>query len=333
MPGGHAAVVDDLADHRRVLAGLVVGQERERRRLLGAVAGLALLLDDRGGGRGVGDRAEVFDLRLHRLACVADLLRGGADAGDVRLRGGPGSRLLDKAAGDRRGGDLDRPTGDEGVERLAKMLPLRGRLARADAVLVVDRASVADRGPAVEHEDLGGALGQGGIGHHVVAILQNGEVDLELAGVGGDLLDGVAGVGIDAEEHDPLGPELLVQLDEAGEVQVADRALRAHEDEDRPGLARESEEAVVAPGQDVLQCEVGHPLPDEAVDGQRRGGLVEGGGGGRREGGGDREEGPRLDPYGTQHGRLPRYVESGPRPGKMRSRIAGNALVRNRNSL
>ena len=59
VPGGHPALVDHLADHRRMLSGIVIGQERERPDLAGPVAGLALVLDDRGDVRGVRDLAHL----------------------------------------------------------------------------------------------------------------------------------------------------------------------------------------------------------------------------------------------------------------------------------
>ena len=46
VPGRHAPLVDHLADHRRMLARIVVSQQRERPDLAGPVAALALVLDD-----------------------------------------------------------------------------------------------------------------------------------------------------------------------------------------------------------------------------------------------------------------------------------------------
>ena len=59
VPGGHPAIIEDLADHRRVFLGVVVRQEREWPDLAGAMAGLTLVLDNRGDVRGVRDLAHL----------------------------------------------------------------------------------------------------------------------------------------------------------------------------------------------------------------------------------------------------------------------------------
>ena len=59
VPGGHPAVLDDLGDRAGPAAGVVVAQQRERRRLAGPVARLALGLDDRGDVGGVGHLADL----------------------------------------------------------------------------------------------------------------------------------------------------------------------------------------------------------------------------------------------------------------------------------
>src|SRR5205823_1315961 len=77
------AVVDDLGDRGRPAAGVVIGEEGERADLPGAVARLALLLDDRRDVAGVRHRAGRLrggaDLLHHQG--IEDRRRGRADPG------------------------------------------------------------------------------------------------------------------------------------------------------------------------------------------------------------------------------------------------------------
>ena len=106
-----------------------------------------------------------------------------------------------------------------------------GILALALDILVVDRAAVADPGEAVEHDHLAGPLDQGRVGDHVPRVFQDGEVDARLAHELGDVLLGLVGVGVDAQEDDSLLAELAIELDQPGNVEVADRAVGSQEDE------------------------------------------------------------------------------------------------------
>ncbi len=59
MPRGHPPLVNNLTEHRGVLANVVVSQEWERANLTGTMTVLALLGDDRGDLTGISDRAEL----------------------------------------------------------------------------------------------------------------------------------------------------------------------------------------------------------------------------------------------------------------------------------
>jgi hypothetical protein len=115
---------DDLADHVRVVGDVVVAEQRERRGPARAVAGLAVLLDQR------------LDVLVERVL---------AGAGQRR-------RQADLAAVDRRLRDLDLGAAEHRVERLAQVLARRRRLDVAVAHLVVDAAPVAQLALGVEHD-------------------------------------------------------------------------------------------------------------------------------------------------------------------------------------
>ena len=256
-------------------AGVVVGPQRERADLARAVARLALLLDD---PRDVGGERHRAD--LDRILGLL-LLQGGHD-----LRGrrpdprpalrlgpadhGPGLGPVQQATGDRRGGRLDLLAGQDRVERLAQIGMRGGRLACPPGVLVVDRPPVADLGAAVEHEDLARALHQGQVGHEVARVLQDGEVDPVLPGMGGHLLDGLMGIGVDRQEDDAPVLVRLVKLHQPRRVEVADRAIGPREGQDDGPLAAESVERDRGP-LGVLEGEVGHALADRAGDRRRLG--------------------------------------------------------------
>ena len=101
MPGGHPAILEDLADHRGVLSGIVIRQERERPDLAGAVAGLALVLDDLGDVRGVRDLAHLDRVFFFaRRQQARDLGSGRPDPRSVRLLDRLDVDPVDQAAGD-----------------------------------------------------------------------------------------------------------------------------------------------------------------------------------------------------------------------------------------
>ena len=76
MPGGHAAVVDDLADHCGVTASIIIGQERERADMAGSMARLAFLLKDHG-NLGIGHRPNLDRARrLELIIGCSDLCAG-----------------------------------------------------------------------------------------------------------------------------------------------------------------------------------------------------------------------------------------------------------------
>ena len=92
------------------------------------------------------------------------------------------------------------------------------------AVLVVDRPPVAQPGLAVDDDRLTGPLDQELVGHTVPRVLEHREINPIRPGVLGHLLGGLMGIRVHGEEDDPLVLVGVVQLDQAGDVKVADRA-------------------------------------------------------------------------------------------------------------
>ena len=85
VPGRHPAVVDYFANHRRMLASVIIRQKRKRGDLAGPMAVLAFVLEDRGHTVGISDLTH-----FHGVLFVA----GGERTGDLG-RGGPDSGGLD----------------------------------------------------------------------------------------------------------------------------------------------------------------------------------------------------------------------------------------------
>ncbi len=252
-----------------MFARVVISHQRERSDLPRPMARLATALDDPRDLGGIGDGAD-----LDGLLAIAGVEPGGELGG-----GGPhprragqrrhlGVHPVQKAAGDPRRRDLHVAIGDDGVEGVLEVGALGLVLALALGVLVVDRPAVADAGEAVEDQGLAGALGQHGVAHLVLDVLQDREVDAGLLRVLGDLLRRLVGVGVEAEEDDALPLEGVVQLDEPRDVQVPDGAIGAEEHEHDRLLADETVERDRPIGRDVVESEVGDALHDAPVDGQ-----------------------------------------------------------------
>ncbi len=115
LPGRHAAFFGDFLDHAAMLDGVLIGQEREGRRLFGPAAHLAACLQDRSDVLAVGDKA-----------ARAGLIRGTADETAVCF-------CL---------GDADFFPGQHLVECLRKVVASRLGPACTAAILVIDAAPV-----------------------------------------------------------------------------------------------------------------------------------------------------------------------------------------------
>ena len=75
----------------------------------------------------------------------------------------------------------------EGRQGVAQVVVVRGVLALALHVLIVDRAAVADSRESVEHDHLAGALDQGRVGDQVLGVFQDGKLDASFGDVLGDV--------------------------------------------------------------------------------------------------------------------------------------------------
>ena len=106
--------------------------------------------------------------------------------------------------------------GQDGVESVFEVSPLRLVVRVADAELIVDQSPIADDASGVEHEDFRSSRCAEPIGHLVAGVLANGKRDpVELREVC-DLGQRILLVGIDAEESNVLAAILFRQLRQSG---------------------------------------------------------------------------------------------------------------------
>ena len=223
VPGGHAPLLDHLRQHCRVPKGIVEGDEIEAPHLPGAMATLAPFLDDRGDVTMVGDRPHVgsrfvtvepvSDLWPHRPHSVA--------AGSSPLHR---FRLGDQAPGHRRGGNRNVASAKHGVDCVAQR-SLPGRVAgEVVAVLIVDRAAIADRGPGIEENDFVRPFHHQGIGLNTAPVEKDGKRGIPFRRPGRQRFAGLTDPRRDAEKANPRGPVFGGQIVKVGEVFVAERA-------------------------------------------------------------------------------------------------------------
>jgi hypothetical protein len=205
VPGRHALLADDLGDGVGPAVGVVVVVQRERGDFTFAVAFDAVVLQDAGDVFGVGDLA---------------IVPGRADAAD-ETTGGLGDGLAYF------------PAGEKFIEGDFEVVAFWFALPVVDAVLVVDAAPVADGAGLVEDEDFGSPHGSHLVGDLVAEILEDGEVDLVQAGVGGDFGDVVLDIGVDGEEGDALRFVYFRQFRQARAIEFGERAFGAEEGDDQ----------------------------------------------------------------------------------------------------
>ncbi len=101
--------------------------------------------------------------------------------------------------------------------------------ARAQAVLVIDRAAVTQMAGRVDHENFARSLHQEAVRCAIIRILQHRKENLQPACVIGDIGNGVALVRIDRQEIDVTPFVLPRQGLKTRYVEVADRTARAGE--------------------------------------------------------------------------------------------------------
>ena len=106
------------------------------------------------------------------------------------------------------------------------------------------------------------------VGDLVFRVFHDGKLDSSIGDELGDVFGGLVGVGVDAEEDDALLAELALELDQAGHVQVAHRAVVPQKDEhDRlPALITVEHDRPL--GFHVFEREVRQPLHESAIDRQ-----------------------------------------------------------------
>src|SRR5262249_32690136 len=154
----HAPLLDHFADRLAPGRGVVVVEQRHGTDLPGAVALLAVVLEDA--------------RHLLRVSHLAGLLR----LYPARRQAPP--RL--------RGRRRDRLAGEDFAQRLGEVAARRLCPREADAVLVVDAAAVAHLALAVEDERFRRPLRLELVGDDVAGVLQDGEGQLVLLRVLGD---------------------------------------------------------------------------------------------------------------------------------------------------
>ena len=115
------------------------------------------------------------------------------------------------------------------------MLGLGALLAVGE--LVVDPAVIDDAPLAIEHEHLRRALGAEGVGHFVARVLEHGDLELVLAGEGGQLRERVLLVGVDRDKRDARCGVFACQLLKPAGILSDERTFNANEnDRHRLGL-------------------------------------------------------------------------------------------------
>ena len=286
MPGGHAPILHDLAEHRRVGVGVIVGEEREAADLAGPVTRLALGLEDPGHVARPGDWPGE---RWGGVVLVEPRRDHGArrphplEVGELRLFR---RHLRESAALHGRGTGIDllRVAVEDRVDRIDEPGVAWFGAGGIVAVLVVDGAAVAHCAAEIDEDRLVRSLHHHRVGELVAHVVEDRDRHLPLGGPGLEFLRRVARPRGHAEEQHPLRLVGLCELGEAGEVFVAEGTAGRDEDEDRglhlPRPEELAEEAVahgepvepgLVAGDDVREAEVADPRADEPVDG---GGLV-----------------------------------------------------------
>ena len=99
-------------------------------------------------------------------------------------------------------------------------------------IAVVDAAAVAKHEVVIEREDLGRLFGLEGGDRHPLAVLQNGETELEVARLLGDRRGRLSLARANADKVDPLGGIPLGHLGQHRRVRRGDGALKPQEDDD-----------------------------------------------------------------------------------------------------
>ena len=226
VPGRHPPDGNHLLDRFGPADRLVVRRQRERPHLATAMAEHAVLIEHAG---------DVLGIR--HLASRGRPL-GSADIAAGRLGDGPGHFF----------------SGQQLIERVGNVVARGGRTGIADAVLIVDHASITHSPIAVEDERIGRPLGAELIGHRVSGILQDRKRDLVLAGIVGDVGQRILRVGIDADESHSLVAIAVSQFGQPWTGQPRHRALGAQKDHDDRFLVGPLVELVDGP-QIIVQFE------------------------------------------------------------------------------
>ena len=197
MPGGHSPFFDNLADHRGMLADIVIAQQGKWGDFAGPVAVLTLVLNDRRHVFGIGDLVDL--LPFERVFLFPSLDNGrcrGADsrgASDVlACLFGIDSIEQTTDHGSRR--DFHATAGEDLLDRILEVMMGGFRFPRSHPILVVNRPSIAHERQTVEHDHLAGSFREGLVGHDVPFVFEDGEVNLVLFRVRSDLSDGLMGV-------------------------------------------------------------------------------------------------------------------------------------------
>ncbi len=248
------------------------------------MAGLTPILEDRGD----------IDRIVHR----ADLGRrfGGIEMGrdgrssrshplNRRQRRAGGLHPRQAAAGDvcrrhRHGSRRPRQDRIDGVGEV----PMPGLGPReVIAILIVDRASIANPSPGIEQNRFVGSFDEQGVGLNVADVVQDREPRLPLVGPCPQFLRCVPRARGDPEEpHAPLAV-VIRHLGQPRQILLAQRTARGHEHEHdstgrrgpnrgrQTGVPRsEAVEPDLLPGLDIDEPEIPDPTADQAIERQDR---------------------------------------------------------------
>lgn len=222
-----------------MLDRVLVAQQGERGGLVGAVANLTLLLEDRSHVPGVSD------LRLARPGTRG---AGAAPIEETAVGLGLGHSHL--------------CAGQHLRDGLAKVIAGRLGLACRHAVAIVNPATVAQPEIAVEYHNAGHPGHARQSCKPLAEVLQHQEGQVPVGSMACQQVEVLILIGVDGEELNLLRSVLFLQLEQAGDIKVGYRAVRTEEDQNKGLVAGEPLQGAAVAAQIAKRAAVGDLVAD-----------------------------------------------------------------------
>ncbi len=205
VPGRHATLFNNLGNHGGIAGHVVVRGERER-----------------GGCASVMASAAVLGKYGRDFSCVADIANGFG-----------GSRRCDQAAVDGSFGDGDLFARKQRLDCVVKFGRCQARRCAAESDTVIDAAAVANFEIAIDQDSCCSAVDATRRNAAADDIFDERKRHVVLDGLRSDFENGIVGTGVHGYELHALVVELGVELFEARQITLYDRAscVRKYEDE------------------------------------------------------------------------------------------------------